>query len=83
MIKTILSLLFFVVLVVPAHGHDESATPRFPGKEVPPGVNIEQRLNAQLPLNLMFTDETGRESALNRYFDGKPDPLTLQRSSSR
>jgi protein SCO1/2 len=72
MLKTILSLLFFAVLVVPAHSHDESATPRFPGKEVLPGVNIEQRLNAELPLDLMFTDETGRESALNRYFDGKP-----------
>jgi protein SCO1/2 len=65
-------LLCMFALAASALAHDESASPRFPGKEVRPGVNIEQRLNAQVPLNLIFTDETGRETPLNRYFDGKP-----------
>ncbi len=41
-------------------------------------VKIEQRLNEQVPLDLKFRDETGREVALGEYFKGgKPVVLSL------
>lgn len=39
-------------------------------------VGIEQRLNEQLPLDLKFKDENGREVALGEYF-GKGKPVIL------
>jgi protein SCO1/2 len=46
--------------------------------EVLKQVNIEQRLNNQIPLDLKFRDETGREVRLGEYFaKGKPVALTL------
>ena len=35
------------------------------------GVNIEQHLNQQLPLDATFVDETGKTVKLGQYFDGK------------
>jgi protein SCO1/2 len=46
----------------------------------PPGlknVGIEQRLNEQLPLNLAFRDETGKNVQLGDYFGKKPVVLSL------
>lgn len=40
-------------------------------------VGYEQRLDAQLPLDLIFTDETGKRAPLRTYFDGKPVILAL------
>lgn len=40
-------------------------------------ITIEQKLNAQVPLNLTFRDETGREVQLREYFGKKPVLLTL------
>jgi len=40
-------------------------------------VDFEQKLDAQVPLDLPFRDETGQPVMLNRYFDGKPVILTL------
>jgi cytochrome c oxidase subunit 2 len=40
-------------------------------------VRIEQRLNAQVPLNLTFLDETGRTVQLNEYFGSRPVILVL------
>lgn len=41
-------------------------------------VGIDQRMNAQLPLNLTFKDETGKEVQLKQYFNStKPVILTL------
>ena len=46
--------------------------------EVLKRVDIEQRLNNQLPLGLRFRDEAGREVRLADYFaKGKPVALTL------
>ena len=42
-----------------------------------PDVKIEQRLNEQVPLDLVFRDETGREVALQEYFGSKPVILVL------
>ena len=46
-----------------------------PATAKPPGlehVGIEQRLNAQLPLDLTFHDETGKTVRLGDYFGKKP-----------
>lgn len=40
-------------------------------------VGIEQRLNEQVPLDLMFRDEEGRAVRLGDYFDAKPAILAL------
>jgi protein SCO1/2 len=46
--------------------------------EVLKQVGIDQRLNEQVPLDLRFRDESGREVALGDYFKkGKPVVLTL------
>jgi protein SCO1/2 len=46
----------------------------------PPGLNnvgIEQRLNAQVPANLVFRDETGKAVKLGDYFGKRPLILSL------
>lgn len=40
------------------------------------GVGIEQKLNAKIPLDLAFTDESGKTVRLRDYFNGKPVILT-------
>ena len=40
-------------------------------------VGIDQRLNAQVPLDLVFHDETGRPVQLGTYFGSKPVVLSL------
>lgn len=50
------------------------------GGGLPPqvrNVGIDQRLNAQLPLDLAFRDETGQTVRLGEYFGAKPVVLTL------
>ncbi|MGA3371778.1 MAG: SCO family protein [Terracidiphilus sp.] len=41
------------------------------------GVGIAQRLNEQLPLNLTFTDDAGKQVELSSYFGKKPAILAL------
>ena len=41
------------------------------------GVGIAQHLNQQLPLNLTFTDDGGRQVALGSYFGKRPAILAL------
>jgi len=52
-----------------------------PANDKPPailkGVGIEQRLNEQLPLNLTFTDDMGKQVQLGSYFGKKPAILAL------
>jgi protein SCO1/2 len=52
-----------------------------PTEDKPPsllgGVGIAQRLNEQLPLNLTFTDDAGRQVALGSYFGKRPAILAL------
>ena len=40
-------------------------------------VGLDQRLNAQIPLNLTFKDESGRTVKLGDYFGSRPVILTL------
>jgi protein SCO1/2 len=41
------------------------------------GIRFDQRLNAQLPLDLTFTDDRGQNVRLKDYFHGKPVILVL------
>jgi protein SCO1/2 len=72
-----------VAAAVPVH-----AQPLRPGSEEPgdpakskPGllkqVGIDQRLNDQVPLDLMFKDETGRDVRLGEFFGKRPVVLAL------
>jgi protein SCO1 len=36
------------------------------------GIGIEQKLNAEVPLDTVFEDESGASVPLRKYFDGKP-----------
>ena len=40
-------------------------------------MGITQRLNEQLPLDLTFTDDTGKQVQLASYFGKKPAILAL------
>lgn len=46
------------------------------GTPTPPNITIAQKLNSQVPLELMFRDETGKVVRLREYFDGKK-PVVL------
>lgn len=51
-----------------------------PANVRPPGLNdvgIEQKLNSQIPPELSFRDETGRQVRLADYFGGRPMILNL------
>ncbi len=41
------------------------------------GVGVDEHLNAQLPLDLAFVDDAGRDVNLRQYFSGKK-PVVLQ-----
>jgi protein SCO1/2 len=80
----VLALLPCVFLLLPSRASAQYAQP--PVGPVPTGksnevlkqVNIEQRLGNQIPLDLKFRDEAGREVRLGEYFaKGKPVALTL------
>jgi len=62
-------LLLFLLAAIPIFAQTNSATPpQLPGK-----VAIEQKLNAQLPMDLMLRDESGRVVRLGQYFNhGRP-----------
>jgi protein SCO1/2 len=64
-----LMFLLLILAALPLFAQTNSATPpKLPGK-----VAIEQKLNAQLPLDLMLRDETGNVVRLGQYFHhGKP-----------
>lgn len=56
----------------PEHGNPSTGLPTAL-KE----VRIEQKLDQQLPLDLVFRDESGQEVKLGRYFGNKPVVLSL------
>lgn len=60
--------LWLVLLVALPMFADSSATPpKLPGE-----VKAVQNLNAQIPMDVMFRDETGRVVRLGQLFHGKP-----------
>lgn len=61
-------------------GAGGSVTPGTPSTSVPDlleKVGIDQKLNAQVPLDLSFRDEAGRAVKLGDYFGRRPVVLTL------
>jgi protein SCO1/2 len=79
-------ILFLIVTTLPAPQllgpprqsamQDSNLRPALPNALA--GVGIDQRLDQQIPLNLVFTDEFGRQSPLSSYFHpGKPVLLAL------
>ena len=81
---TVLALLPLALCLLPSRAGAQYARP--PEGPVPTGksnevlkqVNIEQKLNGQIPLDLKFRDEAGREVRLAEYFaKGRPVALTL------
>jgi protein SCO1 len=65
--------LAILLLAAPAFAQVSSTPAQLPGK-----VSITQKLNAQIPLDLMFRDETGKIVRLRDYFHhGKPVLLSF------
>lgn len=63
-----------IMLIAALTAAAQSTTPPEPLQ----GIGIDQKLNAQVPLDLAFHDETGRTVRLGEYFDGRrPVVLTL------
>jgi protein SCO1 len=58
--------------VAPAPGDAAGAKPGILGR-----IGIDQRLNTQLPLDLPFVDESGRQVRLGDYFGRRPVILAL------
>ncbi len=57
-----------VVLVIPAKAQTSANAPALPG-----AVSIAQKLNTQIPLDLMFRDEQGKVVRLQEFFNnGRP-----------
>ena len=67
-VVTVVALIGFAV---PAQAQETGAKPKLPGN-----VTIAQKLNTQIPLDLMFRDETGKVVRLSEYF-GKGKPVLL------
>jgi protein SCO1 len=67
-------------VVVAAFSGVATAQPGIPAGILPPmlqSVGIDQNLNAQIPLELAFKDETGQPVRLGQYFREKPVVLAL------
>jgi protein SCO1/2 len=63
--KKLFLILWIVALPSPAAAHDEQQLPLTE-------ITIEQRLNAQLPLDLHFVDESGRKVLFGEFFNSRP-----------
>lgn len=67
------SVVFALLVATSAFAETAATPPQLPGK-----VGIDQKLDAQIPLDTMFRDESGRVVRLNEYFHhGKPVILTF------
>jgi len=75
--STLFLLIWMLALAPAASAHDEEPSGQPSAAEVAKNVALDQRLNAQVSPDLIFTNETGQSVALSRYFDGKPVLLAL------
>lgn len=66
------SLLVLASLAGVAHAESSATAPALPGK-----VALQQKLNAQVPLDLMMRDEAGRIVRLREFFGKKPVILSF------
>jgi protein SCO1 len=72
------SCCLVLVIVAQAQLYDEPKAPPPQGKpSILRNIGIDQKLNEQVPLDLKFRDEAGREVQLGQYFGAKPVILTL------
>jgi protein SCO1 len=62
---------------VSSYGDKQMGTPNDKPPSILKGVGIEQHLNTQLPLNLTFTDDAGKQVPLASYFGKSPAILAL------
>jgi len=69
--SSIVGFVLATVLAIPA------AAQQFGLPAMVRGVGIDQNLNAQIPLELTFKDETGQTVRLSKYFQQKPVVLAL------
>jgi protein SCO1/2 len=53
------------------------ASAQFPRPAIAQGVGIDQKLNSQIPLDLMFHDERGDAVPLRSYFGDKPVVISM------
>lgn len=58
-------ILLIFLAWTPAYAHDDPPDPTA-------GVHFDQKLNAQVPLDLVFRDEAGRPYKLSQAFNDKP-----------
>jgi protein SCO1/2 len=79
--RTLVPLLLGTLLCATVVRAQQSAPASERAEALPPeleGVGIDEHLNAQLPLDLEFTDYAGKKVRLRDYFDGQhPVVLTL------
>ncbi|MGZ4988475.1 MAG: SCO family protein [Limisphaerales bacterium] len=66
----------FVLVVVLLNLHLPASAQMLTDKQLSQ-VNFDQKLGAQLPLNLWFRDEAGKDVKLGEYFGNKPVILVL------
>jgi len=66
-----MALIILIVSFAPASWANDTRPPALQG------VGIDQRLNQQVPLDLMFRDEAGKPVRLGDYFGSKPVILAL------
>ena len=73
-------LLLIAMFAAPAYGQMNNGVMSPPANSRPPrleNVGIEQHLDAQIPPDLIFRDETGKSVKLGEYFGHKPLILNL------
>jgi protein SCO1 len=80
-IKTLIALILFALACTPAFSQAMSQGIVSPPANIRPpyleNVGIEQHLDAQIPADLAFVDDTGRAVKLGDYFGTRPLILTL------
>ena len=79
-IRTITGIFALLVLSIPARPQTIPNSVGKPSSSLPAqlqNVGFEPQLNAQLPLDAEFRDESGRDVKLREYFHGKPVLLAL------
>lgn len=76
-VLSIAALAPSVLAQVSSYGDKEVGKTNDQAPSLLSGVGITQRLNQQLPLNLAFTDDTGKAVQLADYFGKRPAILAL------
>ena len=71
---SLFSILYLLAGTSPVAAQTSNASSKLEAVE---GINIEQRLNEQIPLNLTFQDATDQRVQLRDYFGEKPVILSL------